>query len=315
VKALASRGPQLAGERDTVAPNENRARMARRHHHEEHSNHEAWAIPYGDLVTLLLAFFVVMYSISSVNEGKYRVVSNSLSQAFGGSGRHVVAVPMAEVALQGTRLQAPAIIGSQLPRGLLAERLAQQLPEAERQRWLDQQAHESAAEFERTQKALSELAGEIEQALDRLILEDIVSVYRRGDWLEVEIKSDMLFASGSAQPRPEAIAAVTRVAEVLRDAPNMIRVEGHTDDRPIATLAYPSNWELSAARAASIARVLIERGLAPGRLTVVGYGEHQPIADNLSESGRDANRRVVLVILARSAGDGDLSPPSAQEAS
>jgi chemotaxis protein MotB len=298
--------------------------MARRHAHEEHSNHEAWAIPYGDLVTLLLAFFVVMYSISSVNEGKYRVVSNSLSQAFGGSGRNLVAVPMAEVPLAGARMQAPNIIGSQLPRGLIAERLAQQLPEAERlaqqlpeaerQRWQDQQEAESVAEFERSQQSLTELAGDIEQALDRLILEDIVSVYRRGDWLEVEIKSDMLFASGSAAPRPEAVAAVARVAEVLAAAPNLIRVEGHTDDRPISTLAFPSNWELSAARAASIARVLIDSGLAPARLTVVGYGEHQPIADNLSEAGRNTNRRVVLVILARSAGGSDLEPPPVQGA-
>ena len=95
-------------------------------------------------------------------------------------------------------------------------------------------------------------------------------VYRRGDWLEVEIKSDMLFASGSAAPRPEAVAAVTRVAEVLRDAPNLIRIEGHTDNVPIATALFPSNWELSAARAASIARVLIGTGLAPRRVTVVG---------------------------------------------
>jgi len=290
--------------------------MARRprHQHEEHLNHEAWAIPYADLLTLLLAFFVVMYAISSLNEGKYRVVSNSLSQAFGGAGRNLVAVPQADVPLSGTQPQAPNIIGSQLPRGLIAERLAQQLPEAERARWMDQQAAESAAEFERSQQALTELAGDIERALDRLILEDIVSVYRRGDWLEVEIKSDMLFASGSAQPRPEAVAAVARVAEVLAGAPNLIRVEGHTDDRPIATLQFPSNWELSAARAASIARVLIGSGLAPGRLTVVGYGEHQPIADNLSETGRNSNRRVVLVILARSAGGSELEPPPAQGA-
>lgn len=276
--------------------------MARRHRHEEHANHEAWAIPYGDLVTLLLAFFVVMYSISSVNEGKYRVVSNSLSQAFGGRG---LPVQVGEPQAGQAGFEARSLIGSQLPLGLLNERLAQALPDDERQRWLDHQQRSAASAASRAEavRELGNLAGEIERALDTLIMQDLVTVHRRGDWLEVEIKADMLFASGSAQPRAEAVAAVQRVAEVLREAPNLLRVEGHTDNVPIATLQFPSNWELSAARAASIVRVLTDSGVAPGRLTVAGYGEHQPIAENTSASGRNANRRVVLVVLAERGGD------------
>ncbi|WP_395789746.1 flagellar motor protein MotD [Aquimonas sp.] len=283
-----------------------------KHSHEEHANHEAWAIPYGDLVTLLLAFFVVMYSISSVNEGKYRVVSDSLAVAFG-SGQKALPVQIGDVLPGGAGSgTATSIIGSQLPRGLLTERLAQALPDAERQRWLDQQSRENSLEQSRSRDALSAIATDIERALDTLILDDVVQVYRRGDWLEVEIKSDTLFASGSAAPLPGALAAVTRVAEVLRESPNLIRVEGHTDIVPITTAVFPSNWELSAARSASIVRVLTNSGVAPGRLTVVGYGEHQPIADNSSEAGRNSNRRVVLVILARN-GDGDsLEPPTSE---
>jgi chemotaxis protein MotB len=280
-----------------------------KHSHEEHANHEAWAIPYGDLVTLLLAFFVVMYSISSVNEGKYRVVSDSLAIAFGG-GQKALPVQIGDV--RPGAGSGATIIGSQLPRGLLTERLAQALPDAERQRWLDQQARESNLEQSRSRDALSAIATDIERALDSLIIDDIVQVYRRGDWLEVEIKSDMLFASGSAAPLPGAVAAVTRVAEVLRDAPNLIRVEGHTDIVPIATAVFPSNWELSAARSASIVRVLTNSGVAPGRLTVVGYGEHQPIADNSSDAGRNSNRRVVLVILARNSDSDALEPPTSE---
>jgi chemotaxis protein MotB len=278
--------------------------MARKHLHDEHTNHEAWAIPYGDLITLLLAFFVVMYSISSVNEGKYRVVSNSLSQAFGG-GRPVLAPVISSSAPSGAPGEPASIIGSQLPRGLITERIAQALPEGERQLWLDQQRQQTESQAAASREALSEIAYDIENALDSLIMEDLVQVHRRGEWLEVEIKSDMLFASGSAAPRPEALTAVQRVAEVLREAPNPIRVEGHTDNVPIATALFPSNWELSAARAASITRALTTGGVAPGRVTVVGYGEHQPIAENSSESGRNANRRVVLVILARGVGSGD----------
>jgi len=218
-------------------------------------------------------------------------------------------VQFGELQPDGARLEARSIIGNQLPMGLIAEQIAQNLPEEERQRWLDQRARETAMEQSRSRDALSAIASDIEQALDTLILEDIVQVYRRGDWLEVEIKSDMLFASGSAAPRPEAVAAVTRVAQVLREAPNLIRIEGHTDNVPIATALFPSNWELSAARAASIARVLVGSGVAPGRLTVVGYGEFQPVADNVSEGGRNANRRVVLVILARSDAADPLTPP------
>lgn len=284
--------------------------MGRKHLHEEHGNHEAWAIPYGDLVTLLLAFFVVMYSISSVNEGKYRVVSNSLAEAFGGPGKTIIPVQFGELQPDGARIDASAIIGSQLPMGLIADKIAESLPEEERQRWLDQRTRDSQLAQDRSREALSAIASDIERALDSLILDDVVQVYRRGDWLEVEIKSDMLFASGSAAPRPEAVAAVTRVAQVLREAPNLIRIEGHTDDVPIATALFPSNWELSAARAASIARVLVGTGIAPGRVTVVGYGEFQPVADNVSEGGRNANRRVVLVILARSNEADALAPPT-----
>jgi chemotaxis protein MotB len=295
----------LQGARDTET---SEVHMGRKHAHEEHSNHEAWAIPYGDLVTLLLAFFVVMYSISSVNEGKYRVVSDSLSEAFGGPGKAIIPVQFGELQPDGARIDPSAIIGSQMPMGLIADKIADSLPEEERQRWLDQRTRDSQLAQDRSREALSAIASDIERALDSLILDDIVQVYRRGDWLEVEIKSDMLFASGSAAPRQEAVAAVTRVAQVLREAPNLIRIEGHTDDMPIATALFPSNWELSAARAASIARVLVGTGVAPGRVTVVGYGEFQPVADNVSEGGRNANRRVVLVILARSDPDDALSP-------
>jgi chemotaxis protein MotB len=274
---------------------------------EEHSNHEAWAIPYGDLVTLLLAFFVVMYSISSVNEGKYRVVSNSLSQAFGGS---LIEPGLPTSTPLGTTNSGQNLIASQLPRGLIAEKLAPALPEAERLRWQDTPQDPDAESRAQAQQALTSIANELERALGSLIMEDLVQVYRRGSWLEVEIKSDMLFGSGSAAPRPDAAAAVARVARVLSTAPNLIRIEGHTDDRPIASLVFPSNWELSAARSASIARVLIANGVAPGRLTVVGFGEHQPIADNVSEAGRNSNRRVVLVILAGGPDGDPLAPPT-----
>lgn len=123
-------------------------------------------------------------------------------------------------------------------------------------------------------------------------------VRRTRTYLEVEIRSDVLFASGVAVPNATARETIALLARVLRGEPNAMRVEGYTDDRPINTPQFQSNWELSAARAASVVHAMIAGGIAPSRLAVVGFGEQQPVADNATEAGRNANRRVQLVILA-----------------
>lgn len=263
--------------------------MARRaRHHEEHVNHEAWAIPYGDLITLLLAFFVVMYAISSVNEGKYRAVSDSLNAAFGGPSHAVAPVQLGHAASRGAPPEhAPlATAGRTSPVRLTPVQLA------------ERRQADAATQAERKAQALQALGGRIQDALSGLVAQGIVRVRRGEDYLEVEIQSDILFPSGSAAPSPIAIDTVRELAGVLRDEPNAIRVEGYTDDQPIRTALFPSNWELSAARAASVLHELIGSGIAPARMSMVGFGEFQPIADNATAQGRNANRRVLLVILA-----------------
>jgi chemotaxis protein MotB len=123
-------------------------------------------------------------------------------------------------------------------------------------------------------------------------------VQHREFWIEVEIKADILFASGDARPRAEAADTIQQVADVLRDVPNAVRVEGYTDNQPISTLQFPSNWELSAARAASVVHVFASRGVDEDRLTIIGYGEKHARTSNDTAEGRNTNRRVVLVILA-----------------
>ena len=145
---------------------------------------------------------------------------------------------------------------------------------------------------------LRSLGERVEHALSELVRRKLVVVRRSHTYLEIEIQSDVLFDSGVALPSPLARSAIQTLAGVLRDEPNAIRVEGYTDDRPIHTVQFNSNWELSAARAASVVHVMIGGGVVPSRLAVVGYGEQQPVADNASERGRNANRRVQLVILA-----------------
>lgn len=234
--------------------------MTRRRNHEEHVNHESWAIPYGDLVTLLLAFFVVMYSISSVSEGKYRVVSESLNAAFRGQATTVLPIQVGSEA--STTVAAPVV----------------QMPEDVKS------------------MALRQLAERATESLQPLIMQGLVDVQAGDGFVDIAIRSDILFSSGAAQLAPEAQPAIRLLGEALSTFPNNIRVEGHTDNVPLAGGVFASNWELSAARAATVVRMLVDNGVEPRRLSVVAYGEYRPVLPNTTPDGRNANRRVVLTI-------------------
>lgn len=273
--------------------------MARKKQHEDHLNHEAWAIPYGDLITLLLAFFVVMYAISSVNEGKYRVLSDSLVAAFSSPNRSLEPIQIGEVTRSpdtspsllgdtassvppGPLLQPPEFPGVELPGGVMP--------------------HE-AAEVESTrssehEQAMAAMADQIEAAVLSLMDDDLIKVNRSQSWVEVEINTSLLFTSGSATPAAAAMPVLEELAAILAPLPNRIHVEGFTDNLPINTSVYPSNWELSAARAGSVVRLFELYGVDPSRMAAIGFGEHRPIADNSTAQGRARNRRVVLVVLA-----------------
>jgi len=286
-----------------------KAIMTRRlRRHEEHTNHEAWAIPYGDLLTLLLAFFVVMYAMSSVNAGKYRVLSDSLFAAFRGTPRTMDPIQIGEKQTgSGSELES-AVVQSQLKgqqRAALApvpieggnqasgeSHINTALPPKAVAPGTDGNAASGAAAV-----TLQRVADEVTRAMEGLVQQNLVVVRRTDFWIEVEIKTDLLFPSGSAQLAPNAVDVIQRLGGALSDFPNPIRVEGHTDNRPIKTVAFYSNWELSAARAGSVVRVLQARGVAPGRLAVIGYGDQRPVQSNDTEQGRNANRRVVVVIL------------------
>ena len=274
----------------------------RRRPHEEHVNHEAWAIPYGDLITLLLAFFVVMYAMSSVNEGKYRVLADALNAEFRGAPRSPTPIQVGEkpsgVTQDGDALSRQAVLDG--ASGQLVE--PPKVAEATPQQSMPQQSappqlttpHEDLAG---TAQELNKVADTVEQAMSNLIREQLVAVRRHGLWVEVEIQSDILFPSGVATLSPFAMSTLSPLADALKQMPNPLRVEGHTDNVPINTREYPSNWELSAARAASVVHLFSQRGVDPTRMTVIGLGEYRPIKGNDTEAGRNANRRVVLVIL------------------
>jgi chemotaxis protein MotB len=280
----------------------NRVRHAtgrRRKKHEEHANHEAWAIPYADLLTLLLAFFVVMYAISSVNAGKYRVLSDSLFAAFRGAPRSLQPVQVGDKQMgTGADMNSTVVQQAQLE-GKAQARIAPvpvsygAKPSGDAAASPVKLPPQAAA----AAQALSKLADQISQAMNQLVQKDLVTIRRSDFWIEVEMKTDILFPSGSARLADSAMSILEQLGGVLAPFPNPIRVEGHTDNKPIKTALFSSNWELSAARAGSVVRVLANHGVAPGRLAVIGYGEQRPLKPNDSAEGRNANRRVVVVIL------------------
>lgn len=250
----------------------------RKHREEEHVNHERWLVSYADFITLLFAFFVVMYSISSVNDGKYRVLSDSLSAAFADS--------------KTKRTIEPIQIGEIKRGGSVIEIMKEQ---SDSNRPLEADAAASDAVRQRAQ--LDVLFQQIQETLAPYIVDQVVSVARASAWIEVDMKSSLLFASGSADLGPGALPVLRQISELLRVSFNEIHVEGHTDNVPINTLQFSSNWELSATRAASVVREFMRNGVDPGRMAAIGYSEYQPVADNAAEEGRNRNRRVVLILL------------------
>lgn len=239
-------------------------RLRRKKKIEEHENHERWLVSYADFITLLFAFFVVMYSISSVNVGKYRVMSDSIGSAFTG-GNLVKAV--------NGKIDDSSVIKN--------------LPDQSRQAEL----------LMRERRALAKIAASLQRVLDPLVKSGKVKVTNSSLGVSVEINSSVLFSAGAAQLSAESTHIVEALALVLRGESNLIQIEGHTDSVPIATELFASNWELSAGRASAVARVLSGRGVLESRMTVVGHGANKPVVPNDTADGRMRNRRVIVMIL------------------
>jgi chemotaxis protein MotB len=266
--------------------------MARKKKHEEHVNAEAWAIPYGDLVTLLFALFTVMYAMSSVNEGKFRVLSDSMIAAFNGAPKSMRPVNIGE--------KEPGKGGDKELTGITPTVFIQIKDEKSTPDGKLVPRDPTKTENMRSADlpgALIRMQRQVQDAMQSLIDAKLVTVRRENMWLEIEINADILFPSGAGEFTPAAEPVLDKLAEVLKPFPNPIRVEGHTDDRPIRTAEFPSNWELSAARAASVVHQFTKQGVDPLRLEIVGFGEFHPRQPNDTNEGRNANRRVVVLVL------------------
>lgn len=256
--------------------------MAKRVIHEDHISHERWMVSYADFLTLLLAFFVVMYSVSQVNEAKYRVLTKTLTEAFNIPERSINPIQIGDPV---TAVMPGVVVDSiESP---------EQMPGAGP---VEEEEVKATTSEPQLPEEFRKISQRVEEQFASLVDQDLLSVQGNEEWLEIELKSSLLFASGDARPNSAAEPIMHAMADMVRDSELPIRVEGFTDDRPIANDIYPSNWELSSARATSMVKLLAENGISPTRLVAVGYGEYQPIAANDSEEGRAANRRVVLLI-------------------
>jgi chemotaxis protein MotB len=287
--------------------------MSRHKKHEDHVNHEAWAIPYGDLITLLLAFFVVMYALSSVNEGKYRVLSDSLVAAFRASPKSLEPVQVGEpnrskgsADIKLTRTLVPLEIDK-------AVQLDNQTVERSRE-WEAMRAMGMLPEeIDETMAGIRKLTELIGKELETLVAADEVRLRSSNFWLEIEINSAVLFPTASADLTETAKPIVERLGQILGPTDSRIQVEGHTDNVPIVTPEFPSNWELSAGRAATVVRLFAAAGVDPHRMAALGFGEYQPATGNDTPEGRAANRRVVVVVTAApGAHDGQGRRPPAE---
>lgn len=244
--------------------------MSRREILEDTGSDERWLVSYADLMTLLFAFFVVMYAISSVNDGKYKVLSESLNKIFSNPNLSSEPLQVGEPALHS----APNVIDFQ----------------------------ETAKSVDTVQgdAYTKEIEDKVRERFAGLLDNDQYKIEATEDWVEITLPAQLLFESGSARFRTDTAEQVADlvagIVDVIGGLSEPVSVEGFTDNIPSQGGAYPSNWELSAARASTVVRALEAQRIDPERLAAVGYGENFPLATNATPDGRAENRRVALVI-------------------
>lgn len=239
------------------------------------SDNNRWMVSYADFITLLFAFFVVLYAVSSVNVEKYRKIASTLEDVFSKPNKLSMASER-ENKLPSTKKKIASAQDTIFAKG--------------------------NSELEKHNPF-----GSVKKKLQRLDPQ-FFKIKNNQDWVELEVKSRSLFSSGQAIPNDDALRQFEQLAQLLKSGKQPIAIEGYTDNKPIFTNKFPSNWELSAARAAAVARILVKLGISPSRVSAIGFGEQFPIADNQTNEGRQKNRRVVLIIAKNNAVQRLLNP-------
>jgi chemotaxis protein MotB len=275
------------------------ARRHRKHHHheEEHENHERWLVSGYDMMTLLFAVFVVLFAISSTNISKVKALQQSLQEAFSGpvltGGKAIMATGDAS---ESNRAAPEPPLPSITPVQAVAAAMTTAAPSDGDRTAAAEQAADLAAQEELDFEALK-------RRIDKLVREAglaakvSTTISRRG--LKVRLLTDkLLFESGDATIRtPAAISVLDKIGVIIAtERKHPVEVEGHTDDRPIATSQFPSNWQLSGARAGAVVQRLVGAGVNGSRVSLGGYAARQPVASNATAAGRAHNRRVEIIL-------------------
>lgn len=246
--------------------------MRRRRKSKPHVSHERWLVSYADFITLMFAFFVVLFATAQADKKKEAAVSQAIDQAFRTLGlfQPVKVDPHAKAMAVSDDQPAQVNI-------MMGDELAA-LPEVKQ-------------DLERLQR-------ELQGKLSNQIAQHVVSLKMGRDGLIISLREAGFYDSGSATPHAASMSSLDSIAETLQATPYDIRIEGHTDNVPIHTSQFDSNWELSTARATRLARLFIERHqFRPARLSASGYAEFHPVASNDSVDGRSQNRRVDIIVL------------------
>jgi chemotaxis protein MotB len=262
--------------------------MARKKTPEKPANHERWLVSYGDFITLLFAVFVTLYAMSQTDKKKVDQVAASYRTAFGitsGAGTSSSNV------LQSSELM-PIPSLDAVPRQVVRpKRTSEESEDKQKAVDLVKKPQISADEFQDIKKA-------IRVSLKPLQLSGDVAVEESSRGLVIRMEEEAFFDAGSATVKPEAFPLLGKIARAILPYSEQIRIEGHTDNTPIATNRYKSNWELSLARATSILHIFLTNyDFSPVNLAIAGYGQYRPIAGNDTEEGRRRNRRVDIVLL------------------
>jgi chemotaxis protein MotB len=244
-------------------------------------NHERWVISYADFITLLLAFFVVMYAVSTVNSSKFQQMAEAFTSAFMGK------VPTIRASGMAAAEKAPF---DNLPSPV-------RTPVVTREPQVKHLPHALRQQVEKQVEKLMEAYQKLTQLLAAMIRDGQVRVTLNSFGVVIDINAVVLFSSGKAELTPAALQLIEQVASVLKDLDYRIQVNGFTDNAPIHSAQFDSNWDLSAARAISVVKRFVLDGIDPNLLVGAGYGEYHPVASNDTLEGMAMNRRVSIVVV------------------
>jgi chemotaxis protein MotB len=264
------------------------ARRHKKHHHEEHENHERWLVSGYDMMTLLFAVFVVLFAISSTNISKVKLLEQSLQEAFSGP------VLTGGRAMMNTGATSDGVDKAPPEKPLPSLTPAQALDQAMNPEDPEEAAKQARAE----ERSFQDLKKRIDRLAREAGLAEKVSTTVTPDGLKIRLVTDgVLFDSGSAVVKPGGRPTLAQIGRIIdHEGSHPVQVEGHTDDRPIATSQFPSNWQLSGARAAAVVQQLNGAGVWGKRMSLAGYAAEHPIASNATPAGRASNRRVEIIL-------------------